>query len=169
MCFRVIRMCRSVCVTGFCRAAAFGTVFGKTSMHLCYCLPIYIITHQDFGEKCTITVISILCMQLFTQTTREAALLYWICTFRWPNDRFVICALHQVSVLYSLSWERSQVDRLLTTCLRQSQLIISLMIWALDMCPGQMRAGKCTHSAVCINLPFQLGLRGNRGREVGEL
>lgn len=83
-------------------------------------------------------------------------------TFWWPNDAFV---MYQVNVLYLLSWERSRVGRLLTACLRQSELIISLMIWALDMCPGQMRAGKCTHGAVCINLPFQLGLRGNRGRE----
>ena len=87
--------------------------------------------------------------------------------FRGSNDRSVICAPHRANALHSLSWDHSQVGELLTSCLRQSQLIISLMIWALDMCPGQMRAGKCTHSAVCINLPFQLGLERGEQRERG--
>lgn len=63
-------------------------------------------------------------------------------------------------------WAQSAVrpGELLTVCLRQSKLIISLMIWAPDVC----RPGKCTHSAVCINLPFQLRpgrCRSERERE----
>lgn len=70
-----------------------------------------------------------------------------------------------ISGWHFLSWANSKVSRPMTACLCQSQLIISLMIWALDICPGQMRAGKCTLSAVCINLPFQLRLKGEQREE----
>lgn len=64
---------------------------------------------------------------------------------------------------YVLSCEHGQVGRVLTSCLRQYQLIISLMIWAPDMRPWRMQAEKM-HTQCCLH-KSAISVQGRAGTE----